>query len=112
MNSLEASMEAEMERLMDRSNRAEVREWLEALISELEYELVPPSYSSYEVERQRTVVGNSRMLLALSQAPLRDAPVGSSTAHLAYLERERHNAEERLAESEFELEQVVLHVQR
>ena len=37
VNSLEASMEAEMERLMDRSNRAEVREWLEALISELEY---------------------------------------------------------------------------
>ena len=77
-------MEVEMERLVDRSNRAEVREWLELLISELAHALEPPSCSAYEVERQRTVVGNNRMLLELSQAALRDAPLGSSTVRKSF----------------------------
>ena len=100
-------MEVEMEWLVDRSNRAEVREWLELLISELAHALEPPSCSAYEVERQRTVVGNNRMLLEISQAALRDAPLGSSTAHVAFLERECRNAEAHLVESEHELERVL-----
>ena len=39
VNPQEATMEVEMERLVDRSNRAEVREWLELLISELGHAL-------------------------------------------------------------------------
>ena len=61
------------------------------------------------MERQRTIVGNSRMLLALSQAALRDAPVGSSAVHVAYLEQECRNAAERLVESEHELERIQLY---
>lgn len=106
---VEARIQADAERHVDRSNQAEVREWLEALISDLECELEPPSYSFYEVERLRTIVGNSRILLALSQAALRDAPVGSSAVHLAHLERECRNAAERLVESEHELERVELY---
>ena len=109
MAEVEAHIQADAERHVDRSNQAEVREWLEALISDLECELGPPSYSFYEVERLRTVVGNSRILLALSQAALRDAPVGSSAVHLAHLERECRNAAERLLESEHELERVQLY---
>ena len=109
LSDVEARIQADAERHVDRTNQAEVREWLEALISDLECELEPPSYSFYEVERLRTIVGNSRILLALSQAALRDAPVGSSAVHLAHLERECRNAAERLVESEHELERVELY---
>ena len=70
---------------------------------------MPPSYSAYEVERLRTIVGNNSMLLALSRAALRDAPVGSSAVHLVHLERECRNAAERLVESEHELERIQLY---
>ena len=62
-------------------------EQISALISELE-PVEPPVYSAYELERQRTVVCNERLLLELSQAALRDAPVGTSSTHLAFLEQE------------------------
>ena len=64
----EARTQADAQWHLDLSNQAEVREWLESLIGELEHELMPPLYSAYEVERLRTIVGNSRMLLALLQA--------------------------------------------
>ena len=88
------------------------------MISELEYMswCCPPTlYTKWHLKwngNAPSLAIVACFLLALSQAALRDAPVGSSTAHLAYLERERYNAEERLAESEFELERVVLDVQR
>ena len=76
-----------------------MQEWLEAQIGKLEAELEPPpppSYALYELQRQRNIVSNDRVLLALAQAALRDAPAGASSARLAFLESERHKAEARL----------------
>ena len=62
-----------------------MREWLEEQIDELEAELEPPppSYAPYELQRQRNIVSNHRLLVALAQAALRDAPAGASSSRLA-----------------------------
>jgi hypothetical protein len=71
----------------------------------------PPSYSQYELDRQRTVVSNARLLLQLAQADMREAPVGCSAVRVAFLERECSKAEARVREStERELEKVEQHV--
>ena len=54
--------------------------------------------------------GNNRMLLELSQAALRDSPLGSSTSHVAFLERQCRNAEAHLVESEHEPEKVLEYI--
>ena len=65
-----------------------------------------PSYSVYELKRQRTIVSNARTLMLLAQAALRDAGVGFSAVRIAFLESERSKAEARVFESERELEKV------
>ena len=67
-------------------------------------------YSQYELERQRSIVSNARMLTLLAQAELGDAPVGSSAVRIAFLESECSKAEARVIESERELEKVERHV--
>ena len=88
--------------------KAKVCDWLEQLIDELEseLELPAPSYSQYELERQRSIVSNARVLLQLAQAELRNAPEGSSAVRIAFLESECGKAEARVIESERELEKV------
>ena len=68
---------------------ADVRQWLEERISELAFELEPPSYSAYERDRQHTIVANCRVLLRIAQRKLHSAPANCSSAHLAYLVNER-----------------------
>ena len=51
-----------------------------------------------------------RLLLQLAQAELREAPVGSSVVHIAFLESECSKAEAQLLESERKLEKVEQHV--
>ena len=77
---------------------------------ESELEPPPPSYSQYELERQRTVVSNARFLLQLAQDSLRDARARSSAVHIAFLESECSKAEGRVFESERALEKVEQHV--
>ena len=91
---------------------AEVRDWLKQLIDELESELEPPapSYSPYELKRQRTIVSNARMLLQLAQGALRGAGVGASIARIAFLESECSKAKAHVLECECELENVERHV--
>ena len=91
---------------------AEVQEWLEAQIGKLEAELEPPppSYAPYELQRQRNIVSNNRMLMALAQTALRDAQAGASSSRLAFLESERHKAEARLQESSRVLLAIEQHV--
>ena len=90
----------------------EVREWLEEQIDELEAELEPPppSYAPYELQRQRNIVSNHRLLLALAQAALRDAPVGASSSRLAALESDCRKAEVCLQESSRTLVVIEQHV--
>ena len=92
----------------------EVREWLEELIEqvieETELEPPPPSYAPYELQRQRNIVSNNRVLLALAQAALRDAPAGASSARVAFLESDRHKAEACLQESSRVLLAIEQHV--
>ena len=90
----------------------EVREWLEEQIDELEAELEPPppSYAPYELQRQRNIVSNHRLLLALAQAALRDAPAGASSSRLAALESDCRKAEACLQESSRTLVVIEQHV--
>ena len=98
----------------EESQAYDVQEWLveqiNALISELE-PVEPPVYSAYELERQRTVVCNERLLLELSQAALRDAPVGTSSTHLAFLEQECRKAEARVRNAVRHELEIVEHLQ-
>ena len=90
-----------------------MQEWLEAQIGKLEAELEPPpppSYALYELQRQRNIVSNNRMLLALAQAALQDAPAGASTSRLAALESDRLKAEACLQESSRALVVIEQHV--
>ena len=90
-----------------------MQEWLEAQIGKLEAELEPPpppSYALYELQRQRNIVSNNHMLMALAQTALRDAPAGASSSRLAFLESERHKAEARLQESSRVLLVIEQHV--
>ena len=106
-NIQEAQMEAQVQQLCDASDFVQVRDWLEDLIVELE----PPSYSMYEVNRQRTIVRNEKILLGLSQAALRDASlVDTSRDHLAFLKQECCKAEARVAKSVHDLNRIEQHV--
>jgi hypothetical protein len=92
-NHNEARQAAEASQLYDRHVESEVHDWLEDELQQLVYELSPPSYCEYEIDQLRHVVDNSRVLLHLSQAALRQAPASSSGAHLAFLEHECCKAE-------------------
>ena len=85
----------------------EVRVWLGKLIDEIEYELEPPapSYSAYELQRQRNIVANARMLLQLAKHSLRHAR-GRTIARMAFLESECSKAKAGVLESERELEKI------
>ena len=84
----------------------EVRHWLQQQISELESDLCSPSYSIYEIDRLRTIVRNNRVLLDLAQAALRDAPLNSSSVHLAFLQQEYDKAQSHVLDCVSELERV------
>jgi hypothetical protein len=101
----EAAMTAEGNRIHD---QFQVRDWLEEQISDLADGLEPPSksYSAYELKRQRTIVGNRRLLLELANHALKDAPASCSSAHLAYLTDECGRAEKSVSEALWELEQI------
>ena len=53
-----------------------MKEWLEAQIDKLEAELEPPppSYAPYELQRQRNIMSNHRVLLEIAQADLQRSP--------------------------------------
>lgn len=55
---------------------AEVREWLQEQIDEVVYDLEPPPpvYSQYELQRQRNIMSNHRVLLEIAQADLQRSP--------------------------------------
>ena len=101
----EAPMNAEMRRMHD---QIEVRDWLEEQLSDLVDGLEPPPerYSAYELKRQRTIVGNTRLLLQLAKRALEDAPASCSSAHLAHLTDERDKAEKHVSEALRELERI------
>ena len=89
-----------------------MKKWLEAQIDKLEAELEPPppSYAPYELQRQRNIVSNDRVLLALAQAALQGAPAGASISRLAALESDRLKAEACLQESSRALVVIEQHV--
>ena len=105
--------EAEAEELLNADRRRmhdqfEVRDWLEEQLSDLVDGLEQPSesYSAYELKRQRTIVGNRRLLFQLADRALKDAPASCSSAHLAHLTDERDKAEKHVSEALRELERT------
>ena len=119
MQEAEALNEAEMEaandanklwqQFQDQQNFAVVQHWLDEQISELVYDLEPPSepYSAYELNRQCTIVANSRVLLDMAQYELQHVPAGCSSAHLAHLKKECEKAEAEVLEAVRKLELIV-----
>ena len=103
----EAQMQAESNQMKAESDAAEVREWLHDLISEL----LPPTYSQYELDRQHTIVSNNRILLSMARAALYDAEACSgSSAHckLSHLRDEVRKAKAAVEQSECQLD-VIAH---
>lgn len=105
VHTAELQMEQQLCDLHERRIVCVVSEWLNELISDLE----PPTYSAYELQRQRNILSNARALLAMAEIALRDAPSDCSSAHLAYLERECSQAASCVAEAERKLESVEQH---
>ena len=97
----EAESDAEAE-WMDRRISAEVKEWLVEQIDAIE------ACPAFDLNRQRTIVGNHRKLLALEQAAIAKARAldSPSAEYLTYLEHECSKAGEQLCESQCELDRL------
>ena len=100
----EAHIEAQAQQMVDEHDAAVVQECLDDVISELQ----PPTYCDYELNRQRTIVSNTRMLLDIARKAESDAlACSTSSAHtLSFLRDDVRKAEANVRQSVCRLEYI------